>query len=560
MPRVFEADSIPPVTIDAYLRFYGELATRFPGLRPVAALFRAIEGGENQIVGFRTAVGSIIPTAPSPLGSAGGLPEEQVDQFPWERDALVLKSPDTTGPMGAILEESTVSVEEQLAEAYQHVRLTLSRWLQRDARGPTILSEIRGLIRSTLPLYEKRKRMDILLGDLLHNWIFVERTDQRKPLAILRQDCLSLDGNACEAAGACKWIPATSNSSASSASSSSSSGRCLIHAPTRGEESSVIRIFTARLSDELLRFGTERKEILDADSHVSEIRSPKGVVRIGDELFLAAKQKEGASAILRRLGFTGEVAIQFPEEMLRFDGLEEEGEEPVGVAAAFGSEAEIVEGLPGPWLAAGYQIPNPPPEVEDARRLAWAEGTGKTSEQWEDFVQKRRAKLALPGDPMRPFQWSVQDFYAVAAITLSNVVFLHTDAAGTLVIDRWIQPPGSAVKQDQLFILLWGSRQLLVTKTASYRFKERDLPEDLRAALAATAPMSEEEAKGYVNQPVLAEAAPTLAAAASAAYEAPSNSASASAYVPPTFSEVDLPPSNSAAESKVELLPATAED
>jgi hypothetical protein len=395
--------------------------------------------------------------------------------------------------------------------------------------------------------------MDILLGDLLHNWIFVERTDQRKPLAILRQDCLSLDGTACEAAGACKWIPSTSNSSASSASasSSSSSGRCLIHAPTRGEESSVIRIFTARLSDELLRYGTERKEILDADSHVSEIRSPKGVVRIGDELFLAAKQKEGASAILRRLGFTGEVAIQFPEEMLRFDGLEEEGEEPVGTAVALGSEAGIAEGLPGPWLAAGYQIPNPPPEVEDARRLAWAEGTGKTSEQWEDFIQKRRAKLGLPGDPMRPFQWSIQDFYAVAAITLSNVVFMHADAAGTLVIDRWIQPPGSTVKQDRLFILIWGSRQLLVTKTASYRFKERDLPEDLRAALVASVPVPEEEAKGYVDQPVLAEVVPILA---SSAYEAPSNSASA--YVPPTYSEVYLPPSNSAAESKVELLPA----
>jgi hypothetical protein len=105
--------------------------------------------------------------------------------------------------------------------------------------------------------------------------------------------------------------------------------------------------------------------------------------------------------------------------------------------------------------------------------------------------------------------------------------------------------------------LIWGSRQLLVTKTASYRFKERDLPEDVQAALVASVPVPEEEAKGYVDQPVLAEVVPILAS--SAAYEAPSNAASAaaaSAYVPPTYSEVYLPPSNSAAESKVELLPA----
>ncbi len=506
LPRVFEADSIPPASLDAYLKFYETLSVTYPGLKPTAALFRSKEeeGGENQIVAIRLAVGSIVPVAPSPLGSST-LPEQQVDAFAWERDSLVLRSPDTVGPMGAILEESTASVEEQLEEAYQHVRLSLSRWLLRSTQGPVLRAQLASLITSNLPLYEKRKRADIVLEPLLSQWVSVAQTEKRKPLAILRQDCLSLDGDPslCEAAGACSWVAASSSSSSASSSGSGSEGRCLIHAPTRDEGTNVVRIFTARLSDELLRYSTARREILD--NRVQSIRVPRGAVRVGDELFLATKPKEGAASILSRLGFTGQTAISFPEEMLRFEGAEEE---PGAEAEEVAQETGVGSPLPASWIEKGLAIPSPPAGLEGANRLAFAEGTGRPIETWETYIKNRRSKLGLAGDPSRPFQWSRQDFYVIASLTLSNVLFVHAAPSGAIVIDRWIAPPtgssGAAAKVDQqMYMILWGPRQLLVTKglpSRIYRFYTKDLPTDLVMALDGASPLSDEEARGVVDE------------------------------------------------------------
>ena len=493
MPRIFEADSIPPAPLDAYLRFYSGLAAQFPGLRPIEALFRGDpESHENQIIGFRTTVGSIVPTAPTPMGKgiAAGIPEEPVDEIPWERDSLILKNPEAAGSLGSILEESTASVEEQLAEAYQHVRLTLSRWLIRDTRGPAMRAELSALINSRLPLYEKRKRMDITLGPLIYNWIYVEHTDVRKPLPILRQDCLSLGAEACALEGACRWT------SGGSATASATGSRCLIHAPSRGDESTVIRIFTARLSDELLRYSSARHDIFD--NHVASIRTPRGAVRVGDELFMATKLKEGAASILNRLGFTGQSAISFPEEMLRFEGAEEE-EDPAVSAAATTAAATAAVSLPPAWTAAGFQIASPPPGLEQAGALAFAEGTGRSLETWETYIKDRRKKLGLPGDPERPLQWSIQDFYVIAALKLSNIIFAHTGPMNSVVIDRWIRPPssGTAKITNPMFIIFWGPQQLLTTKGKIYMFTSKDLPSEFMSAMETAVPMSEADVRGY---------------------------------------------------------------
>jgi hypothetical protein len=363
----------------------------------------------------------------------------------------------------------------------------------------------------------------------------VAQTEERKPLAILRQDCLSLDGDPslCEAAGACSWVAASSSSSSASSSGSGSEGRCLIHAPTRDEGTNVVRIFTARLSDELLRYSTARREILD--NHVQSIRVPRGAVRVGDELFLATKPKEGAASILSRLGFTGQTAISFPEEMLRFEGAEEElGAEAEEVT----QETGVGSPLPASWIEKGLAIPSPPAGLEGANRLAFAEGTGRPIETWETYIKNRRGKLGLAGDPSRPFQWSRQDFYVVASLTLSNVLFVHAAPSGAIVIDRWIAPPGAAAKVDQqMYMILWGPRQLLVTKglpSRIYRFYTKDLPTDLVMALDGASPLSDEEARGVVEDEIVASAsasAPVLVVASSSEVTAPENEETAPTIV-----------------------------
>jgi hypothetical protein len=537
LPRVYEVEMIPPAPLSAYLRFYTDLA--IPALNPVRLLLR------DQIVGFQVAAGTMIPVEPTPVGGVGmpALPTQQVDEFVWERDAAVLRAPNAPAASAAFLEESTASVEEQLAEAYQHLRLSMSNWLLRDGRGPALKQDLARLLKSAVPLYEKRKRMDIRLESLVREWINAEKTEERRAMALLRTDCLTLGEGDCKAAGACSW----------------GGGRCMIHAPYRTEGTDPVRIMVARLSDELLRYAGARRELLEGS--VPTIRTPRGVVRVGDEIYMAIQPRETAAGVLERLGFTGQIAMTFPEEMLRFEGAEEEG----AAAPALAVEAEV-EGvapvsalppLPAAWTAAGFQIPSPAPNVEDVRRMAFVAATGlKMSDIETRYLPAWRKRLGL-SDPDRPFSWAVQDFYVFASMFLADFLFVRPTEAGGLVLDRWVAIPkarGAAMDQKQ-FIVLWGPLQLVVSKGKTFRFLPRDLPADLQALLDGKQPMSDEAARGYLDT-----AAPAAPAATAVQPKAPALSVQPPPPQPAGSQESDagqpLPPAPAPAISGAAAAPS----
>jgi hypothetical protein len=485
--RIHEAEMIPPAPIESYMRLYGILAAEYPEMRPVKLLTR-MRTDPVQTVGFAVAAGAMIPVAPFPVTTKSaeiGLPEQQIDQFPWERDALILRVPDAPFSVAGGLEESSASVEEQLAEAYQHLRLAFSTWLIRDARGIRVKADILGLAKAGLPLYEKRKRMDIMLEPLIREMIRVEETAERRTLSLLRQDCLLLPQMEC--AAACAWDV----------------GReaCLIHAPVRPASGvEPVRVFSARLSDELLRYAGSRDEVLKA--RVPEIRVPHGVVRVGSELYIATRPKESAGAIMERLGFAAAAPTAFPEEMLRFDGLEEE-------AAAVATDEGA---LPRAWLDKGLTVAAPGPDVEDARRLVFAAATGRSIEEWETALERKRTEMGLAGAVDRPFQWSVQDFFVLATVLKCEMAFVRLNAAGLTRVVRLIRP-STGVKALGTMVF-WGPNEYLVTLgSKQYRLMPKDMPIDLLHALDGASPIPEAEARGYIVEeaapaPVLEEAAP----------------------------------------------------
>jgi hypothetical protein len=478
IPRIFEVEALPQMQLDQTLRFYTELAAEYSGLTPNKLLWR-----DGQIIGFSVEAGTMIPTAPTSMDYASSLPKQQMDMFPWERDTLILRAPDA--PITATALESSATVDEQLAEAYQHVRLSLSRWFVREPAGIAAKSDLIAILKAMLPLYEKRKRADVLLEPFVRSMIAIEQTDKRRTLSLLRVDCLSLPEESC--AGACSW----------------SSGRCLIHAPVRDIATDPVRIFTARLSDEIMRYSWDRKELFEDD--VLTIRTPRGPVRVGNELYVPVQPKASAASILARLGFTGATAQQFPEELLQFDGLEEEPNMPIAALAEEQGPTGPI--LPASWTEKGFQIPTPAPGLEDMNRLAFAAGTGRDIEEWEKFIKARRAQLGLPGDHSRPFQWSVQDFFLIAIMTQSNVLFVVPSANGMAVtVTRWIAPSGIK-PPDPVYMILWGADQLLVTRGAGkYRFRAKELPADLMAAIDAASPMAEEDARGMLTMDETEEA------------------------------------------------------
>jgi hypothetical protein len=475
LPRIFEVEAIPSAPLTAYIQFYRDLATDYAAMEP-----RRYLTNNGDYVGFQVAAGTMIPVPHTPrTTTVPPLPDgsQIVDEFPWERDAALLRAPDAPTLGSVALRETTASVDEQLAEAYQYVRLALSRWLIRDAAGAALRSNIERIVRTPLPLYERRKRMDILLEPVIRGMVATEVTEERRALSLLREDCLSLDEGAC--GGSCRW----------------SGGRCLIHAPVAAETTDPVRIFVARLSDELLRYADKNREILGGT--VETIRTPRGVIRIGNELFMATKPKESGASILQRLGFTGGVAMTFPEELLRFAGLEEAPEEPPTEATNM-----VGAGLPPAWLKAGFQIPTeiPPLPVDEFRRIVFASATDRAMDFWTRAIQNKRAKMGLPGDPNRPFQWSTQDFYVIATLTLSNILFVHQDnTTSEIVVDRWIAPQvtGSQAKTP-FYMIFWGPEELLVTIKKTYLFPSTTLPLDLARAVDAASPMDEAVVRGVV--------------------------------------------------------------
>lgn len=487
LPRIFEVEAIPPAPLTAYIQFYRDLATDYAAMEPQRYLTN-----NGNYVGFQVAAGTMIPVPHTPrTTTVPPLPDgsQIVDEFPWERDAALLRAPDAPALGAVALRETTASVDEQLAEAYQYVRLALSRWLVRDAAGAALRSNIERIVRIPLPLYERRKRMDILLEPVVRGMVATEVTEERRALSLLREDCLSLDEEACGGCdstgaacrgGSCRW----------------SGGRCLIHAPVAAETTDPVRIFVARLSDELLRYADKNREILGGT--VETIRTPRGVIRIGNELFMATKPKESGASILQRLGFTGDVAMTFPEELLRFAGLEEAPEEPPQPQLT-----TSISSLPPAWLKAGFEIPTEIPSMstDEFRRLVFASGTDRTIEFWTRAVQNKRAKMGLPGDANRPFQWSPQDFYVIATLTLSNILFVQSAPGGGIVINRWIAPQvtGAATQiKTPFYMIFWGPEELLVTMKKTYLFPSTVLPLDLAQAVDAASPMDEAAVRGLV--------------------------------------------------------------
>jgi hypothetical protein len=496
LTRVYEVTMIPPAPLAAYLAGYAELvAAGYTALRPAQLLIRMTEGRAPQLVGIQLAVGTMIPVAPEPFAAdAAPLPAQQLDAFPWERDALILRTPDAPPSRIAVLEESTASVEEQLAEAYQHVRLSFSFLLPRQ---PALAANIRALlIGGRVPLYEKRKRMDILLEPVIRSMIAVEESTAPRALSLLRVDCLALDGDeaGCAAAGACRW----------------SGGRCLIHAPVRaGSGTNAVRVMTARLSDELLRYAARRRELFEQD--VAEIRAPRGAVRVGDELFLATRQNEGATSVMDRLGLmdAAGAAMTFPEELLRFEGADDADGSTVGAAVptleddegATATEATIA--IPAEWSALGFQVATPAPEADNPIALAFADATGRSIPAWEKLVQQRRTILGLPGPADRPLQWSTQDWYVIGAMLTSNVIFVGPVRGGVRV-SRWIAP---AIAGSDFWIVLWGAKQLTLFRDMTiikgkrrlFRFTRSELPKEIQDALEAASPIPDADARGYVE-------------------------------------------------------------
>lgn len=296
-----------------------KLAHSFPGLEPA----RLSSDGRN-IIAVELKCGATIPCAPITLMTKLDksdvhkrlpiLPTvEFKDDMPWETDIAILGS---TSEDDKSLGQTD---EEVLEESYQHLRISISNWLNENPKGRKVRTQIELLrqARKRLPLFELQKRLDILLTPIVSS--FLTENGERQPF-LLRRDCLQIKKEKACVAG-CSW----------------SDGRCLIHTTQTPRYLEPLRVLTARLADELLRTFGEAAEILE--QHVSYLKpiAKDQIVKEGDTLMFSAFGR-GDESLYDKLGYsrrrpgTYTRALTYPEEVSKSEieiathtGLEEWG-------------------------------------------------------------------------------------------------------------------------------------------------------------------------------------------------------------------------------------------
>lgn len=286
MPRPELADLLDVFAGRSKVTGKKKISKFFPGLRP-----RALVGTPTEYTGLELACNAVVLIKPFSRDlkithtifddmEKKEIPLEIKDAWPWSTNSELLAYP----PIGADSIEQTS--EEQLDEAYQHVRITISNWLNNHPMGQRVRKQIDLLrkARSRLPLFELQKRLDLLLYSVVAD---VLTTDGEPRSFILRRDCLTKSEKDCT--GGCSF----------------SGGRCLIHVPPRTERyTNVVRVLTARLVDELLRTFGLAMEVLGGD--VPLLRPlTKGTVVKGDSSLMFTAEGRGDASLYERLGYYG---------------------------------------------------------------------------------------------------------------------------------------------------------------------------------------------------------------------------------------------------------------
>jgi hypothetical protein len=199
------------------------------------------------------------------------------------------------------------SIQDVIEDVYQHLRLSFSYWLVRPGEngGSSFRDKIEEILkRSDLPLFEKRKRLDLILEAKVTGWLEPGDEEDESELGFLRVDCISQDKAGCT--GRCAWI--------------SDENVCRIHTPSiiRPNEMDlhVPRMLYLRLIDELIRFASRREEIFS--KKVPRLTIRQQAQRIGDQYIIPEGSSDWNSwwELLRSEWFTsdGESAKSFDDQ------------------------------------------------------------------------------------------------------------------------------------------------------------------------------------------------------------------------------------------------------
>jgi hypothetical protein len=302
---IIDWDDYTPGSIGQVVDFYRQyLEPEFPD---VYSLKRYVKLKESQeIVAVQLTSGIYIPVeAPKKFAEMPTFPDgpKDVDAMEWQINY-------------AIVDDTNISEEDEkelpqintkkMEEAFQHLRLTFSNWLNSTPEGGEMRDTLKDLLSDReIPLYEKRKRMEIIMGSTIEQWITDKNEDAEFRPSILRVDCTKRTSKE-ECSGSCAWL------------STNTREQCLIHAsssenPETRKPVPGARVLLRRLIEELIRFTIKRREIFMKNiSRVSILDEP---VREGDQYIVPEKSAAWAELLRSEWSTINPETPKFLEEM-----------------------------------------------------------------------------------------------------------------------------------------------------------------------------------------------------------------------------------------------------
>ena len=296
MQLYLDWDQFDAAPADRVFAFYQDIvATKLPAFEGYRVKYKVVSVSDNNLImALQLANGIFIPTNPTEQSKLPTIETRRVNdykEFVRSMEYSINKSiffVDDKAPKGR--EQLITLQQNDLEEIYQHLRYMFGNWItSRDEtlKAPSEVSNkiIDTVNRRDLPLFEKRQRLYLTIGNIVENWLYQEDYKIKPVESLLRIDCRIQGEDSCS--GRCKWKTAEERGQ--------STGQCYLHAPEAGlvggRSVNALKLFTFRLIDELLRFPEKRKQLLETGVpgliHLTDAVTLKGNQYIVPERTLA---------------------------------------------------------------------------------------------------------------------------------------------------------------------------------------------------------------------------------------------------------------------------------
>ena len=308
---VMDWDDFEPATIEQTVGFYARhIEPRFPRLYAIRAA--VVSRGSEKIEAVQLTNNLYIPVLailPDALPETVTLPIEEITEMEWTINRRIAIG--VEGAQQVPGDEARLEIK-QFTEVYEHLRLIFSNWLASLEDGGEFRDSLEYTInRPDLPLFEKRRVLEIMLGSTIESWLVGpgdETENVEHTPGLLRMDCRLRPQSECS--GMCSWIQ--------------SKEKCLLHVPAKSpipDTDSAVRVLVLRLIEELIRFGGKRKEIFN--QRVSQLALLENPIRMDDQYILPERSAKWAELLRLEWSLENPERPKFLEEMSRAPTAEE---------------------------------------------------------------------------------------------------------------------------------------------------------------------------------------------------------------------------------------------